>query len=434
MMRILVCGDIPGVPQLLRILPQEAVVCIVGAVIRPQYNKQLSYYAESIGVPFLIQPKWQSTEYEEFKRQITSMHIDLIWVNSYSMIIREDVLAVARLGGLNIHAALLPRNRGCNPTQWAILNGDFETGVTLHEMDAGVDTGPIIDQRKVPIFFEDTWIEVRDRLASATDELLAANVSRIIKEDWIATPQSEWNATVGRRRKPEDGEFSWMDPIITIYNKVRALLPPLPTAYFFDDRGVKNEVSTYHTIWQLAIKKYESTERWMKADDFHLRPLLKSDTSLVYEWFNDPKLVIHNNPDDAISDVDYNVWFERVMATRSDLVIFVIEELQTRYTVGTCQLLNINWIHHSAELRIRIATKPFQDDRFHTAAVKLLCRFAFDDLNLHRIYLHVFATNVRAIRTYEKCGFTREGILRDAAFIAGKWVDVFVMGKLSDDE
>ncbi len=122
------------------------------------------------------------------------------------------------------------------------------------------------------------------------------------------------------------------------------------------------------------------------------------------------------------------------MAKRADLTFFVIEELSTNQAIGTCQLLNINPRHQSAELQIRIGAVDYHGKGLGTEAVNLLTRFGFADLNLHRIYLHVFATNARAITAYEKCGFSREGLLRDAAFIDGSWVDVVVMGKLADDK
>ncbi|MEI6837229.1 MAG: formyltransferase family protein, partial [Alcaligenaceae bacterium] len=156
-MRILIFGDIPGIPQLLRHIPAEHLIGTVCAAIRPQYHDPLSDIAAFHELPLIIQPKVNSADYANFKVAIKQLAPDLILVNSYSMIVREDVLALARLGGINIHGALLPRYRGCNPTQWAILNGETLTGVTMHEMSAGLDEGAIIDQREVPLFFEDTW-------------------------------------------------------------------------------------------------------------------------------------------------------------------------------------------------------------------------------------------------------------------------------------
>jgi RimJ/RimL family protein N-acetyltransferase len=140
--------------------------------------------------------------------------------------------------------------------------------------------------------------------------------------------------------------------------------------------------------------------------------------------------MIHNAPYFPVSETDHEAWVEKMMSKRSDLVPFVIEELSTRQAIGTCQLLNINWIHRSAELQIRIGNEAYQSKGFGSEAVKLLCEFGFSDLNLHRIYLHVFTSNERAIHSYEKCGFTIEGILKQAAFIDGSLIDVILMAKL----
>jgi len=110
--------------------------------------------------------------------------------------------------------------------------------------------------------------------------------------------------------------------------------------------------------------------------------------------------------------------------------MFVIEEITSERAIGSCQLLNINWVCSCAELQIRIGNNELHGKGFGSEAVKLLIDFGFKDLYLHRIYLHVFITNTRAIRAYEKNGFIREGILRESAYIDNKFVDVVVMGLL----
>ena len=168
----------------------------------------------------------------------------------------------------------------------------------------------------------------------------------------------------------------------------------------------------------------------MQAKHVRLRPLRKGDADLLYEWITDRNLVIHNAPFFPVSDTDHEAWVERMMTKRSDLVIFIIEELDFSKTIGTCQLLNINWIHRSAELQIRIGNPAFQGRGCGSEAVKLLCDFGYADLNLHRIYLNVVASNQRAIRAYEKCGFEHQGRLKEAAFIDGRWEDVQILSKL----
>lgn len=434
--RVLLFGDNIGIPQLLRQIRSSNIVGIVAAAIRPQYFEELKHLAQQMRVPFLVQPKWQLEFYEDFKQQVAALRVDLIWVNSYSMIIRDDVLALSRLGGLNIHSALLPLNRGCNPIQWAILNGDQETGVTLHEIDAGLDTGPIVDQRKIPLFFGDTWLDVRDRLALATDDLILGNMHRILAGNWIAVPQDETLATTGRRRVPEHSAFKWNEPVVAIYNKIRALLPPLPSAFYYDDEGQKREIVAYQTIWQVASKKYEilRDEGVMQSECVRLRPLRKVDAPLLYEWVTHRELVILNAPFHPVSETDLEVWVESMIFKRSDLVIFVIEESASGNLIGTCQLFNINWCHRSAEMQIFISNTSCRGQGYETQSVQLLTSFGFKDLNLHRIYLHVFATNHSAIRSYEEFGFEQEGELKEAAFIDGEWVNVLVMGLLESHE
>src|SRR3990167_7481149 len=169
----------------------------------------------------------------------------------------------------------------------------------------------------------------------------------------------------------------------------------------------------------------------MKSEFVLLRPIRRADSGLLYEWITSRELVILNSPFHPISDVDHHAWFESMLTKRNDLVIFVIENLATHQAIGTCQLLNINWRHRSAELQIRIGDAQYHGRGFGTEAVKLLTHFGFSDLNLHRIYLNVFANNIRAIKSYEKCGFVTEALLKEAAFIDGSWVDVIGMSKLN---
>ena len=172
----------------------------------------------------------------------------------------------------------------------------------------------------------------------------------------------------------------------------------------------------------------------MQSERVRLRPLRKSDSGLLYEWISDRELVLLNSAFHPVSEVDHEAWVEAMLTRRLDLVIFVIEERSTGTAIGTCQLLNINWRHRNAELQIRIGDAAGRGRGMGAEAVRLLCEFGFADLNLHRIYLHVFATNTRAVAAYEKAGFAREGLLRAAAHIDGQWVDVVPMGLIRDDD
>ena len=161
----------------------------------------------------------------------------------------------------------------------------------------------------------------------------------------------------------------------------------------------------------------------------HLRPIRREDSGLLYEWITDRELVLLNSSYWPVSEIDHEKWLESMLIRRSDLVIFVIEDLDG-HALGTCQLVNINWIHRSAELQIRIGVKTNQGRGLGTAAVKMLCEFGFEDLGLRRISLFVWAGNLRARRAYEKAGFLEEGIMKEAAFVDGNFEDIVVMGVL----
>jgi RimJ/RimL family protein N-acetyltransferase len=99
----------------------------------------------------------------------------------------------------------------------------------------------------------------------------------------------------------------------------------------------------------------------MQADSVRLRPLRRADAPVLYEWITHRQLVILNAPYHPVSEVDHEAWVESMLTKRSDMVIFVIEELASNKAIGTCQLLNINWRHRSAELQIRIGDETFQE-------------------------------------------------------------------------
>jgi RimJ/RimL family protein N-acetyltransferase len=168
----------------------------------------------------------------------------------------------------------------------------------------------------------------------------------------------------------------------------------------------------------------------MQGDQVILRALCKEDSALLYRWISNRDLVLFNAPFKAISESEHKSWIDSVLVKRNDLVIFVIEEKSSGRVIGSCQLLNINWIHRSAELQIRIGETDFHGHGLGTEAIQLLLKHGFNDLNLHRIYLHVFSTNIRAVKAYEKTGFVIEGELRQAAHIDEKYVNVLIMAKL----
>ncbi len=170
----------------------------------------------------------------------------------------------------------------------------------------------------------------------------------------------------------------------------------------------------------------------LKSSHVALQPLRLVDVPVMFAWINDREQVLFNAPYRPVSELQHQAWLDAVQQ-RNDAVIFGIRLLESDKLIGTCQLHSISAVHRGAELQIRLGEVAARGAGYGTEAVTLLLQFAFRDLNLNRVLLHVFSTNAAAIRVYEKAGFVREGVLRKAAFIDGEYVDVLVMGILREE-
>ena len=162
---------------------------------------------------------------EEAMQQLASIEPDLIVVVAYGLFLPKETLGVPPLGALNIHPSLLPRHRGPSPVATAILEGDGVTGVTVMQLDEGMDSGPIIEQRKTEIWNEETTADLTLRLFDLGASLLAEVIP-----DWrsgriAATPQREECATITKLLKREDGAIDWTQPAEYVARQVRAYLP-----------------------------------------------------------------------------------------------------------------------------------------------------------------------------------------------------------------
>ncbi len=166
------------------------------------------------------------------------------------------------------------------------------------------------------------------------------------------------------------------------------------------------------------------------ANSVRLRRVRRDDSNLLFEWINNRELVVNNAPFRPISKMEHDRWFESLGA-KKDLEIFMIEDSDGGLTIGSCQLKNIHDVHRSAELQIRIGRTDRQNQGAGSEAIRLLIEYGFGELKLHRIMLHVFSTNSRAIHVYKKNGFQQEGVMREAAFIEGRWLDVCVFGLIN---
>lgn len=150
---------------------------------------------------------------------------DLMVVAAYGMILPEAILNRPRLGCINVHTSLLPRWRGAAPIQRAILAGDAETGITIMQMDAGLDTGPILYQRALPIQPEDTAGSLHDRLAILGGECLLASLDQLSAGSALPEPQPDTGVTYADKIRKEEALLDWSRPAVEIERRVRAFNP-----------------------------------------------------------------------------------------------------------------------------------------------------------------------------------------------------------------
>lgn len=162
----------------------------------------------------------------EVQARLAAYRPDLLVVVAYGLILPRAVLAIPPRGCWNVHASLLPRWRGAAPIQRAILAGDAETGVALMQMEAGLDTGPVLLERRTPITRTDTGGSLHDRLAALGAELLGAGLARALAgETLAATPQAAAGATYAHKLDKAEAHLDFTRPAIELERQVRAFDP-----------------------------------------------------------------------------------------------------------------------------------------------------------------------------------------------------------------
>ena len=302
---VVVFGDEVGLPRLLRLLPNATVRAAVRAATRPSQEKALTRLCSDAGVPLLAQPRPDAAGYPAFVADLQQLAPDIVVVDSYSMLLNADVLAIAPMGAFNVHGALLPAYRGANPTQWALLNDERETGVTIHCMTEEFDAGDIVGQRRVPIRFDDTWLDIHARVRQATEALLAEQLPRILDGSYERQPQDPDAARHFRRRRAKDGRIDWTASVLAIYNLIRALVAPNPGAsYVKGDEMVV--IDRYLTISEVAVLKHARPEvRPPSGTTLRLRALAEGGNEAVL-------LAAHRFEDDSeagkvtVGDIDWD--------------------------------------------------------------------------------------------------------------------------------
>jgi methionyl-tRNA formyltransferase len=224
-----------GTPELaaasLRALLHAPEFQIAGVVTQPDQPKGRGLKLQSSPVKEIalqnklpvLQPK--RARDEAFIRELRELQPELIVVAAYGQILPKAILDLPRLGCLNVHTSVLPKYRGAAPIQWALLNGDTETGVTIMKMDEQMDTGAILAMEKIPIRSDDNAQTLHNRLADLGAALLLKTIPDYVAGKIQPRPQPSAGVSYAPKIKKSDGQIDWQQPAETIANRVRAMIP-----------------------------------------------------------------------------------------------------------------------------------------------------------------------------------------------------------------
>jgi methionyl-tRNA formyltransferase len=178
--------------------------------------------AQALGVSIYQPPTLRDAGIQQI---LTRLHVDVMVVVAYSLLLPEAVLTTPRLGCLNVHASLLPRWRGAAPIQRAILAGDTQTGVTIMQMSAGLDTGGILLRRSTAIRENDTAAMLHDRLACIGAKALLDTLAALESGSVAASPQAEEGVTYAAKIEKAEAELDWTQSAALLARQVRAFNP-----------------------------------------------------------------------------------------------------------------------------------------------------------------------------------------------------------------
>jgi methionyl-tRNA formyltransferase len=219
-------------PTALSALESLAAKSRVAALVRdarssPAGDDEVIERARALDVPVL-----SDLSIEGVERAVIQSSPDCVVVSSYDRILPSRILGRCRF--VNVHYAPLPEYRGRANVNWAIINGEPETAITIHVMAPGLDAGNILHQQKVPIGPDDTVGDLYTKLNDVQRQVLGETASRYIS-GYEGEPQDETAATYGCTRVPSDGEIDWTSDTKQIYALIRALAPPYPGAHTYLD-------------------------------------------------------------------------------------------------------------------------------------------------------------------------------------------------------
>ncbi len=230
-----------ALPSFHALAKTEKLIAVVTQPDRPKGRKgvltppPLKLAATERDIP-IFQPE-RLKRSPDLSDQLLNMHPDLIVVVAFGQILPERILKIPKYGCINVHASLLPKYRGAGPIQWALIRGEKETGVSTMQMDVGMDTGPMLLKRAMPIAPDETALTLTPKLAQLGAELLLETLALLKVDQLVLIPQDDHEATLAPPIKKGDGAVNWQSSAHEIYNHWRGLFPwPGLTTFFRTER------------------------------------------------------------------------------------------------------------------------------------------------------------------------------------------------------
>ncbi len=162
---------------------------------------------------------------QEFLNQLQSFGADIFVVVAYGKILPLDIINMPRFKTINVHFSILPKYRGSSPIQYALLNGDTQTGTSIFILDEKVDTGSVLAQERTNIESWDSFFTLSDKLSKVSAKLINPTLERYVKGEITPLPQNEAEATYTNTISKQDGKIEWEKTAVEIYNKFRAFFP-----------------------------------------------------------------------------------------------------------------------------------------------------------------------------------------------------------------
>lgn len=235
-LRIFFCGTPEFAVPSLKALHSNPAIKIEGVITQPDRPRgrgqeisisPVARVATEMGLPVHQPVKIRA---EESRALIEAAKLDAVVIIAYGQIIPQKLIDLPRLGWINVHASLLPKYRGAAPIQWAIVNGEKHTGVTTMRIDAGLDTGPMLEKVELEIGADETAPQLLVRLAEAGAGLIGGTLEKMASRAIAPQAQDDSQASFAPILKKEDGLIDWNWSASEIYNRIRGL-DPWPGTY-----------------------------------------------------------------------------------------------------------------------------------------------------------------------------------------------------------